>query len=111
MAFYEQRIPVYTRRAFILKLVVVLLSIAASALAHFDQLTWVASLSGLAGAITSWSEFSDTTRKIERYSRSAIGLEKLLSWWDSLSEVRKASKEVCFYHIGRILYSYEDICL
>ena len=43
-------------------------------------------------SITSWSEFSDTSRKMERYSRAHMQLKKLLAWWEALGEVEKASK-------------------
>ena len=47
----------------------------------------------LSVTFTSWSEFSDTARKLERYTRAHVGLRKLLTWWESLGEVEKASKE------------------
>ena len=47
----------------------------------------------LAGSLISWSEFSETGRKIERYSRAIRSLKKVLSWWDVLTDVEKAGTE------------------
>ena len=41
--------------------------------------------------ITSYMEFSDVARKTERYTRSAVELENLLSYWKSLPDAEKAS--------------------
>ena len=46
-----------------------------------------------ATAVTSWSEFADVSHKVERYSSAITQLQMLLTWWDSLTEVKKASKE------------------
>ena len=51
------------------------------------------SLSTAAGAVTTWVEFSDVTRKMERYTDVVNGLRKVLSWWKVQSSVQKASKE------------------
>jgi len=93
LAFYQRRLPSYTRRNTILKVLILLLGVVASVLARYDELDWVAVVTASAGMVTSWSEFSDITSKVERYSRSIIALENLLTWWDSLGEVQKASKE------------------
>ena len=93
MSFYERRIPVYTRRGMLLKLLVLLLGVASAVLARYEKLTWVTVATAAATAITSWTEFSDAARKVERYSSTIVALKKLLSWWSSLGEVQKASKE------------------
>ena len=93
MAFYAKRIPFYTRQGLLLKTAIILFSVVASVLARYGQLTWVTAVTALATVVTSWSEFSDCERKVERYSSAISGLEALLSWWRSLGEVQKASKE------------------
>jgi len=91
--FYSKRIPIYSRSAMVLKMTVLLLGITASVLAHYSLLSWVAISSAAATAIVSWAEFSDSVRKIERYSSTIVDLKGLLSWWKSLNDVQKASKE------------------
>ena len=58
-----------------------------------------------AAALTSWQEYTDVGRKTERYTRAAIELQNLLSWWKSLSEVEKASKGT----ISQLIHSAESI--
>ena len=94
IAFYQRRIPAYARRAAALKLLVVLLGISSSALARYEQVLFVVLVTSAAAAATSWNEFTDITRKTERYTRSVQALRDLLDWWRSLSEVEKASKVV-----------------
>ena len=94
ITFYQKRIPKYARRATAMRLLVVLLGIGASALARYEQVFFVILVTSAAAAATSWSEFADTQRKTERYTRSVQGLRDLLDWWRSLGEVEKASKTV-----------------
>merc|ERR1712146_706321 len=48
-------------------------------------------MSALASAITSWTEFIDTGRKLERYSTAIREIKKLIAWWESLSDVDQSS--------------------
>lgn len=93
MALYRDRIPPYTWAGYLLKVCVVLLGMAATMLAHYDYESQVAVVMAASAAFTSWSEFSDNVTKVTRYSKSVVNLQKLLSWWDSLSEVQKASRD------------------
>jgi len=93
LALYQKRIPAYTRRGLALRVTVILLGIAASVLARYEYLGWVAIAAAAATAVTSWTEFSDVQRKVERYTNAVTELSKLLSWWSALGEVQKASKD------------------
>ena len=90
--FYRARIPIYTNSRYRLKFVLLLCSLLATLLTRYRLSLWVITITSGAAAITSWQEFADTARKTERYTRAAYGLSNLVSWWDSLSEVEKASR-------------------
>lgn len=90
--FYQCRIPVYTRNSTALKLSILLLGIASSMMSYFQQVSVVAIVISATTVLTSWVEFSDMERKTERYTRAVRSLKALLSWWDSLTVVEKASK-------------------
>ena len=105
MAFYQKRIPTYSRRAAILKLLVVMFAVGASVLARYNQTIMVVFVTAAGAAITSWSEFSDTQRKTERYTRCVHALRDLLDWWRCLNEVEKASKP----NINRLVAATESI--
>jgi len=51
------------------------------------------------------AEFSDMTSKAKRYSRVINGLKNLLDWWNSLTQVQKASREL----IGQLITSSERL--
>eukprot|EP00929_Paragymnodinium_shiwhaense_P084674 TRINITY_DN452_c0_g1_i1.p1 TRINITY_DN452_c0_g1~~TRINITY_DN452_c0_g1_i1.p1 ORF type:complete len:993 (+),score=115.47 TRINITY_DN452_c0_g1_i1:91-3069(+) len=91
--FYQQRIPLHTRRVFSLELTIMLLGVLGSLLTYMEQVEWVAMSTALASALVAWGEFSDGRSKVERYSKAVTALENLLSWWDSLSDVQKAGRE------------------
>ena len=105
MAFYQKRIPRYARRAALLKLLVAVFGIAASVLARYEETLYVVLVTAFGAAITSWSEFSDTQRKTERYTRCVHALRDLLDWWRCLGEVEKASKP----NINRLVQATEMI--
>ena len=80
-------------------------TLASTLLARYNLALWVVAVTSGAAALTSWQEYSDVTRKTERYTRAAFELQNLLSWWKSLSEVEKASKST----IANLIHSGEGI--
>lgn len=90
--FYTRRMPIYTRHTLILKVTILMLGVIASVLARYELLSWVTSVTAAATVMTSWAEFGDARSKVARYSSAINALQNLLSTWDSLSEVQKASK-------------------
>eukprot|EP00802_Teleaulax_amphioxeia_P017468 Tamp_17625.p1 GENE.Tamp_17625~~Tamp_17625.p1 ORF type:complete len:391 (+),score=57.45 Tamp_17625:1-1173(+) len=98
LSFYQRRIPQYARDRLILKTIMVLLSIAASAVSAYGLSVWALVIASAAAALTSWTEFADNGRKVERYTRAVVELENLVSNWKSLTEVEKASP-VTIYHV------------
>lgn len=105
MAFFAARIPTTNKWKTILKVIVVLLSVAASTLARYQFVSLVVMATSASSAITSWSEFADLESKSERYTRAISGLRNLLDWWKSLTEVQKASRE----SIGHLVLTSEGI--
>lgn len=74
MAFYQARIPRYTRRSGLLTGTLLLCTVAASVLARFRLSPLVSTLvvlvSAATTATTAWKEFADTKCKTSRYSRA-----------------------------------------
>jgi hypothetical protein len=105
IAFYKRRIPQYTRRDLLLKVTLLSIGIASSILARYQELTMVAIATAAATALKSWGEFANAEVKMERYSGSITSLKQLLSWWDCLSDVKKASRD----SIGELVLQAESI--
>ena len=52
---------------------------------------WAVVVTAAAAAFTSWMEFTDIGRKVERYTRAVVDIQNLLSGWKSLSDVEKSN--------------------
>jgi hypothetical protein len=105
VSFYKKRLPIYNRRNSILNTVVVLLGIAATVLAKYEQPLFITIVSGAVVSLVSWAEFSEAPSKVERYTKSITSLKNLLCWWDSLGDVQKATKDA----IGKLVITSETI--
>ena len=91
IAFYKSRLPGYVRMGYLINAMLVACGAAASVLAYVQLTVWAVVVTAAATAITSWAEYSDVSRKTERYTRASIELENVLSEWNAMSEVEKAS--------------------
>jgi hypothetical protein len=81
VAFYKKRLPEYSNINYALRSLLVLGGCVAAVLAYTENTAWAVVLTTIAAAITSWSEFSDVSRKTERYNRALVELANLLSGW------------------------------
>lgn len=90
MLFYQSRIPRYTRSGTLMLAAIGVFSLAASSLAYLGFADFVVLISAAGAAITSYLEFADTQRKIERYTRAVRSIQKILSWWTTLDSVERA---------------------
>jgi len=93
MQFYRSRLPVYARRRFVLRIALLLCTTMSAVLAYLDLSFIVIGVTALSGAVVSWSEFSETARKIERYTGALRGLKNIHSWWNVLTDVEKSGFE------------------
>lgn len=105
IAFYEQRTPWYAAQHYIVKFLLLGCTLAATLLVRYQLNTWVVAVTSGAAALTSWQEYTDVSRKTERYTRAAFELQNVHSWWKSLSEVEKASKST----IAQLIHQGEGI--
>jgi hypothetical protein len=62
-------------------------------------------VAGVAGAMTSWQQFSGAGRKMNRYTGAIIAIENLVLWWDTLTAVEKSS----LANINRLVVMGEGI--
>jgi len=93
MLFYQARIPRYTQSAMIMLLMLGVFSVLASSIAFFGYADIVVVVTAAGASITSYLEFSDTQRKIERYTRAVRAIKKLLNWWTTLDAVERAGTD------------------
>ena len=69
--FYQRRIPRYARWRMTLMFFSFLLSALSAALANFEYAMTVPIIGAVAAATTSWMEYRDLDRKLERYTAAA----------------------------------------
>ena len=93
MIFYQERLPIYNRTAFLLRMAIVTTTATSTVLSYLEYSNYVVLVTAFGSAVVSWTEFAETTRKIERYERAIRAIKMLLSWWDVLSDVEKAGAE------------------
>jgi hypothetical protein len=105
MHFYQERLPVYSRARWALRTVILCCSAGSAILSYLDLASYVVMVTSLAGAIISWTEFSEIGKKIERYSRAVRSLKKLLAWWDVLTDVERAGTD----NISSLIETAESI--
>ena len=91
LSFYQRRIPQYARDRYIFKAILVMLTTAASAVSAYGLSVWALVIAAAVSMLTSWTEFADTGRKVERYTKAVVELKNLVSYWKRLTEVEKAS--------------------
>ncbi|GMI27381.1 hypothetical protein TeGR_g6154, partial [Tetraparma gracilis] len=88
--FYQSRLPTYSKRRGLYEGFVLLGSLAATLLAFMKLSHWAAVPASLAAAVTAFSEFNGTEKKLLRYSDCISGLDSILLWWRTLTDVERA---------------------
>ena len=89
LCFYQRRVPDYNRYRLLQTLMLLSGTLAASICSRYEWPAMVTVIVALTGVITSWVEFSDSDRKVERYSGAARQLRKLRLWWQHLGELER----------------------
>ena len=105
MTFYQERLPVYNRMRFLLRIAVIIVTATSTVLSYLEMSQYVIVIIALGVTIISWTEFSETAKKIERYARAIRSMKMLLSWWDVLTDVEKAGTDA----ISKLIETGESI--
>jgi len=97
--FYKKRLPLYYRIRTYIEFLLILGGLGTTILA-FLQYWWYAPIVAVcAAATTAWLEFSDTSKKLARYSDVVHQVDNIVYWWKSLTDVDRASlaniEQVC----------------
>ena len=69
----------------------ILISVVGSVLAYLDLQAWLVVVVAWNSSCISWVEFRDHARKTARYTHVALGLRNLMTWWNNLTLVERAS--------------------
>lgn len=93
LSFYQGRLPTYQRRCFIFQMLLILCTTSCACFSYLNMQAAVTVAAVVVGTISSWVEFSDYTKKLERYTSATQELKNVLTWWSSLSDVEQASRE------------------
>jgi len=89
--YYQSKLPKYGLYRFVFQCVAILLTLVTSMLAFLDRQSLVAIVTAVVAGVTSWVEFAEYGKKLERYTAAIHSLQNLETWWNSLGEVEKAS--------------------
>lgn len=91
LKFYRDRLPRKSRQVYLMIFVQLLLTAAAAFFSRYQEASLVVVVTGTASSLVSWTEYSDSQRKLVRYGHVVRSLKKLLSWWNHLSEVERSN--------------------
>merc|ERR1712117_488501 len=67
--------------------------------------SWTPMIVSVVGMATAWLEFNATAKKMTRYSDVLHNVNAMVSWWQHLTDVDRAS----WSNIDRFIVSCEDI--
>ena len=91
MSFYQARLPIYYRIKTNIQTFLLLGTFSGVILALLNIASWAAIFTGVAGAVTAWSEFHGTEDKLTRYADVITQIDSIVLWWKMLSPVDQSS--------------------
>ena len=89
--FYKKRLPLYYRIRTCIEFMLILGGLATTLLGFLELESWAPIIAACAGATTAWLEFSDTSKKLARYSDVVHQVSNVVTWWRSLTDVDRAN--------------------
>jgi hypothetical protein len=89
--FYQGQLPKYYRSRVAAEVLLVASMFAGTILAFLQLSEWAALATSFAAATSAWAAFSETAKKLGRYSGTVEKLATTVLWWRQLSEVEQAS--------------------
>ena len=93
LAFFQTRLPVYSRGRFYFEAILVFGSLTGTILAFLGLSSWAAISTAITASCTAYAQFQGTEKKLLRYSDGVSGLDSILLWWRSLTDVERASMD------------------
>ena len=91
LRFYRSRLPRYARSLSLGTWTILVASSVGALVAFLGFAAHVAIISSASAAIAAWMEFRSTAQKVSRYNAIIVSLKNILLWWDSMSQVDRAS--------------------
>ena len=107
---YQQRLPEYYCTNTTMQLLLVVLALVGSLFSILSISSWTAVVTAVVSGLTSWSEFRGTPAKIMRYSGAVHQITQLTLWWESLTDVDKASMKNVNHLVGTFEGYFIDEC-
>ena len=102
--FYQQRLPRYARWHAVNQAILAVASGLLTVLVYLGATHWCSACTAGTAALTAWSEFNATQRKMSRYSETVHEAHQILLWWQSLPRMQQTASfdllvqrcEICF---------------
>ncbi|KAK3266061.1 hypothetical protein CYMTET_25291 [Cymbomonas tetramitiformis] len=91
LCFYQSRLPGYARARYSIEAAILGTSLIATLLAFMNMSQWAPISAATATALTAYSKFKGHDKKLQRMSEAIAGVETLLLWWGTLTEVEQAN--------------------
>jgi hypothetical protein len=89
--FYQGKLPKYYRSRVVSEMLLLLSMFSGTILAFMKLSEWAALATSFSAAMAAWKAFTETDKKLGRYSNTVEELASTVLWWRQLSEVEQAS--------------------
>ena len=89
--FYQRELPKYYRSRAISEALLLASIFTGTVLSFFKLSEWAALATSFSAATAAWKAFSETDKKLGRYSSTVEKLAAAVLWWRQLSDVEQAS--------------------
>lgn len=91
LMFYQSRLPRYAKQRYLLECAILFTSLTATLLAFLNLSQWAPVAAASATALTAHAKYKGPDKKLQRLSEAIAGVEGVLLWWGSLTEVEHAN--------------------
>jgi len=103
--FYQNRLPLYYKKLMLLETLMLAGQVTGMLLSAFGLEVWTTVVTAGVVMVTSWRSFSQTDKKLTRYSNTVEKANVIIPWWEQLDAIEKSSAAT----IGQLVDTCEEI--
>jgi len=103
--FYQSRLPLYYKKLMLLETLMLAGQVTAMLLSAFGLARWTTMVTAGVVTVTAWRSFSQTDKKLTRYSNAVEKANVIIPWWEQLDAIEKSNSAM----IGQLVDTCEDV--
>merc|ERR1712232_880350 len=103
--FYQARLPLYYKKLMLLETLMLAGQVTGMLLSGFGLANWTNLVTAGVVTVTAWRSFSQTDKKLTRYSNTVEKANVIIPWWEQLDAIEKSNSAM----IGKLVDDCEQI--